>query len=184
MFLKSIGVASLTLAAIFLTLASAETMQYESTMAQSSREAKLMLQIEQLQQRLQQVESQVCRRPILPDFTGDYLELPAFAVNLKDAAGVTSLQVAVTIECQPITKPEQSLALEQAVPRLQDWLISHLADRTALDLLGSEAQEKIRAAIHEQLNNAIADPTLVQRVLFREFRLLVPTATTASTVLR
>lgn len=100
-----------------------------------------------------------------PEHGNVYYELPQMLVNLSTSGRRTSfLKIVVSLE---LTKEEDKVALETALPRIIDNFQVYLRELRVEDLRGSAGLYRLREELLFRVNVAVS-PVRVTDVLFKE----------------
>jgi flagellar basal body-associated protein FliL len=94
-----------------------------------------------------------------------YHEFPDIIADLKDEGRKPRyVKLGIVVEVPAEVRPR----LEEQQTAIIDALHAYLRERTAADLIGEEGAERVRGALSEIVNQALA-PDQAKGVLFRQF---------------
>lgn len=100
-----------------------------------------------------------------------FIEFEEVVVNLNEPRFNRYLKLSLSLQIAESQKAdiEKLLAERQAV--LKNWLISHIADKTAEDIKGKFGHNRLRREIHDFFNATLFDDGIerIQDILFRDF---------------
>jgi flagellar FliL protein len=92
-------------------------------------------------------------------------DLDVFVVNLAESGHGRYLRTTLSLGVKDVHEKEK---LKEFVGPIRHAVIMYLTERKVDDLIDPEGKEKLRQALHEQINDAIGEK-MVSNVYFKEF---------------
>ncbi len=100
-----------------------------------------------------------------------YIEFEEVVVNLNEPRFNRYLKLSLSLQVAESQKTEIEKLLTERKAVLKNWLISHIADKTAEDIKGKFGHNRLRREVHDFFNATLFDDGIerIQDILFRDF---------------
>jgi flagellar protein FliL len=93
-------------------------------------------------------------------------DLDVFVVNLAGGGAPRYLRTTLSLGVKDEHEKEK---IKELSGKIRDAVIMYLTQRKAEELIDLEGKNKLREALHKQINEAVGDDKLVTNVYFKEF---------------